>query len=80
MKDHHAHTAPTATGPPPLHRKDLEHTGRPDAPDSSVESHEKALRSSGVSRETVREALRIASVVHAAAATLDAESVLSVSV
>lgn len=45
-----------------------------------LESHVKTLRSSGVSRETVHEALRIASVVHAAAVTLDAESVLSVSV
>ncbi|SDI50938.1 alkyl hydroperoxide reductase subunit D [Actinokineospora alba] len=45
-----------------------------------LQSHEKTLRSSGVSRETVHEALRIASVIHAAAVTLDAESVLSVSV
>ncbi|WP_436493553.1 carboxymuconolactone decarboxylase family protein [Actinokineospora sp. HUAS TT18] len=45
-----------------------------------LESHDKTLRSGGVSRETVHEALRIASVVHAAAVTLEAESALSVTV
>lgn len=42
-----------------------------------VESHEKVLRSSGVPRETVHEALRIASVVHAAAVTQAAEQALT---
>ncbi|GAA4444700.1 carboxymuconolactone decarboxylase family protein [Actinokineospora soli] len=42
-----------------------------------LESHEKALRAAGVSRETVHEALRIAAVVHAAAVTLGAERALA---
>jgi len=42
-----------------------------------LESHEKVLRESGMSRELVQEALRIAAVVHAAAATLEAEAVLA---
>jgi alkyl hydroperoxide reductase subunit D len=41
-----------------------------------VESHEKAVMSAGVGREAVHEALRIASVIHAAAVTLDAEAAL----
>ncbi|GGJ93398.1 alkyl hydroperoxide reductase AhpD [Pilimelia anulata] len=41
-----------------------------------LESHEKAVRGAGLSREQVHEALRIASVVHAAAVTLDAEAAL----
>jgi alkyl hydroperoxide reductase subunit D len=45
-----------------------------------LESHDKALRANGVGRETVHEALRIASVIHAAAVTLDAESALSATV
>jgi alkyl hydroperoxide reductase subunit D len=42
-----------------------------------LESHEKVLRESGLSREVVQEALRIAAVVNAAAATLEAEAALS---
>jgi alkyl hydroperoxide reductase subunit D len=39
-------------------------------------SHEQVLREAGVSREQVHEALRIASVVHAVAVTLEAEAAL----
>ncbi|GAA4138171.1 carboxymuconolactone decarboxylase family protein [Actinomadura keratinilytica] len=42
-----------------------------------LESHEKVLRESGLSRELIQEALRIAAVVNATAATLDAEAALS---
>ncbi|WP_246361442.1 carboxymuconolactone decarboxylase family protein [Haloechinothrix aidingensis] len=42
-----------------------------------LESHEQALRRNGTSRETVHEALRIASVVHAAAVTVEAEEALA---
>ncbi|GAA2242804.1 alkyl hydroperoxide reductase AhpD [Streptomyces ruber] len=42
-----------------------------------LDSHEQALRRAGVARETVQEAFRIASVVHAAGVTLDAEAVLA---
>jgi alkyl hydroperoxide reductase subunit D len=42
-----------------------------------LESHEKTVKQAGVSRETVHDALRIASVVHAAAVTFDAERALA---
>ncbi|HEX2316462.1 MAG TPA: carboxymuconolactone decarboxylase family protein [Thermomonospora sp.] len=42
-----------------------------------LESHEKVLRESGMSRELIQEALRIAAVVNATAATLEAEAALS---
>lgn len=42
-----------------------------------LESHEKVLRESGMSREHIQEALRIAAVVTATAATLDAEAALT---
>ncbi|NKZ05849.1 carboxymuconolactone decarboxylase family protein [Actinomadura latina] len=42
-----------------------------------LESHEKVVRGGGLSRELVQEALRIAAVVNAAAATLDAEAALA---
>ena len=42
-----------------------------------LESHEKVLRNAGMSREPIQEAVRIASVVHAAAATIDAEAALA---
>ncbi|WP_119728495.1 carboxymuconolactone decarboxylase family protein [Thermomonospora amylolytica] len=42
-----------------------------------LESHEKVLREQGLSRELVQEALRIAAVINATAATLDAEAVLT---
>ena len=42
-----------------------------------LESHEKTLRTAGVSREVVHEAIRIAAVVHAAAVTIDAEEALA---
>lgn len=41
-----------------------------------LESHEQVLRDKGVARETIQEAIRIASVVHAAAVTLEAEETL----
>jgi alkyl hydroperoxide reductase subunit D len=41
-----------------------------------LESHEKVLRTAGVTREVVHEAIRIAAVVHAAAVTIDAEEAL----
>ncbi|HEX4789673.1 MAG TPA: carboxymuconolactone decarboxylase family protein [Actinospica sp.] len=42
-----------------------------------LESHEKVLRAAGLSREPIQEAVRIAAVVHAAAATIDAEAALA---
>ncbi len=42
-----------------------------------LDSHEQALRGTGADRETVQEAFRIASVVHAVGVTLDAEAVLA---
>jgi len=42
-----------------------------------LKSHEKALRSAGVPRESVHEALRIAAVVQAAATTIAAERALA---
>lgn len=42
-----------------------------------LESHEKVLRETGVGREQVQEALRIAAVLHAVAATVDAEAALT---
>lgn len=41
-----------------------------------LDSHEKVLRQSGLARETVHEAIRVAAVVHAVATTLDAEAAL----
>ncbi|GAA3510488.1 alkyl hydroperoxide reductase [Actinocatenispora rupis] len=42
-----------------------------------LESHERTLREAGVSRDTVHDALRVASVVAAAATTLAAEEALT---
>ena len=42
-----------------------------------LDSHEQKLRESGVEREVVQEAVRIASVIQAVAVTLDAEAALS---
>ena len=42
-----------------------------------LESHEKVLREGGLSRELIQEALRIAAVVNATAATLEAEAALA---
>ncbi|WP_018351047.1 carboxymuconolactone decarboxylase family protein [Longispora albida] len=42
-----------------------------------LESHEKTLIKSGLGREAIHDALRIAAVVHATAVTLDAEAALS---
>ncbi|TDB93458.1 carboxymuconolactone decarboxylase family protein [Actinomadura sp. 7K534] len=42
-----------------------------------LESHEKIVRAAGLSRELVQEALRIAAVVNATAATLEAEAALA---
>jgi alkyl hydroperoxide reductase subunit D len=39
-----------------------------------MESHEKAVRQHGLTAEQVQAAVRIAAVVHAVAATLDAET------
>jgi lipoyl-dependent peroxiredoxin subunit D len=42
-----------------------------------MESHEKVVREHGLSKEAVQAAVRIASVVHATAATLDGEDALA---
>jgi len=42
-----------------------------------LESHEQVLRAAGLSREPIQEAIRIAAVVHAVAATLDGEAALA---
>ena len=42
-----------------------------------LESHEKVLRGAGLGREPIQEAIRIAAVVHAVAATLDGEAALA---
>jgi alkyl hydroperoxide reductase subunit D len=42
-----------------------------------MESHEKVVRTHGISKEAVQAAVRIASVVHATAATLDGEDALA---
>ncbi len=41
-----------------------------------LESHERVLRGAGLSREPIQEAIRIAAVVNAVAATLDGEAAL----
>jgi alkyl hydroperoxide reductase subunit D len=41
-----------------------------------MESHEKIVRTAGLTQEAVQAAVRIAAVVHAVAATLDAEDAL----
>jgi len=41
-----------------------------------LESHEKAVRNAGLTRDQVHESLRIAGVIHAAAVVLDAEAAL----
>lgn len=42
-----------------------------------IDAHDQVLRQAGVSREAVQQAVRIASVVHAVAATLDGEASLA---
>ncbi|NUP03663.1 MAG: alkyl hydroperoxide reductase, partial [Nonomuraea sp.] len=42
-----------------------------------LESHEQVLRGAGLPREQVQEALRVAAVINATAATLEAEAVLT---
>jgi len=42
-----------------------------------IDSHEKVLRNAGITAEQVQAAVRIASVVHAVAATLDGEEALN---
>lgn len=42
-----------------------------------LDAHERALRGAGASRETVQEAIRIASVIQAVGTTLEAEAVLA---
>ena len=42
-----------------------------------MDAHEQALRRAGVSREAVQQAVRIAAVIHAVAATLDGEASLA---
>ena len=42
-----------------------------------IDSHDKVLRQAGVSREAIQQAVRIAAVVHAVAATLDGEASLA---
>ncbi len=45
--------------------------------EACLQSHEKTVRDAGLGRESVHDALRIASVVHAVAVTLDAEAALA---
>lgn len=42
-----------------------------------IDAHDQVLRKAGVSREAIQQAVRIASVIHAAAATLDGEQSLA---
>jgi alkyl hydroperoxide reductase subunit D len=42
-----------------------------------IEAHDHALKHAGVSKEAIQQAVRIASVVHAVAATLDGEQALA---
>ncbi len=42
-----------------------------------LDSHEKTLRKANVSKDAVQQAIRIASVIHAVAVTLEAEAVLT---
>lgn len=44
---------------------------------SCIDSHERALREGGMSREAIQTAVRIAAVIHAVAATLDGERALA---
>jgi alkyl hydroperoxide reductase subunit D len=39
-----------------------------------IDAHDQVLRKAGVSREAVQQAVRIAAVIHAVAATLDGEA------
>jgi alkyl hydroperoxide reductase subunit D len=42
-----------------------------------LESHENVLRKDGVSRETIQEAAKIASIIHAVGVTLESEAVMA---
>jgi len=42
-----------------------------------IDAHDRVLRAAGVSREAIQQAVRIASVIHAVAATLDGEESLA---
>lgn len=42
-----------------------------------IDAHDRVLRQAGVAREAIQEAVRIASVIHAVAATLDGEASLA---
>ena len=42
-----------------------------------IDSHEKVLKTAGIKKETVQNAVRIASVIHAVAVVLDAEDALA---
>jgi len=42
-----------------------------------IDAHDQVLRQAGVSREAIQQAVRIASVIHAVAATLDGEESLA---
>ena len=42
-----------------------------------IESHDHALKQAGISKEAIQQAVRIASVIHAVAATLDGEEALA---
>jgi alkyl hydroperoxide reductase subunit D len=42
-----------------------------------IDSHEQVLRKAGIGREAIQQAVRIASVIHAVAATLDGEASLA---
>jgi alkyl hydroperoxide reductase subunit D len=42
-----------------------------------IDAHDQVLRKAGLSREAIQQAVRIASVIHAVAATLDGEQSLA---
>jgi lipoyl-dependent peroxiredoxin subunit D len=42
-----------------------------------IDAHDQALRKAGVTREAIQQAVRIAAVIHAVAATLDGEAALA---
>ncbi|WP_278371214.1 carboxymuconolactone decarboxylase family protein, partial [Thalassospira xiamenensis] len=42
-----------------------------------IDSHEKVLKNAGIKKETVQNAVRIASVIHAVSVVLDAEDALA---
>ncbi len=45
--------------------------------EACIAAHDRALKEAGVSKEAVQQAVRIAAIVHAVAATLDGEAALA---